>query len=833
MLLLLTLTIATLLVGVSAANAQELPKRSTHPYLGVNPNPTSVGQTVYLHVGIAQPTQTASEGWENLKVEIIRPDNSTEHITNIRTDSTGGTACFYTPTMPGTYRLRTIFPEQVYRNVIYLASASDWVELVVQSEPLPFYPSLGLPTEYWTRPIDDQLREWYSIAGSWLAIPANLYAPYNDGPESPHILWAKPITTGGLIGGEYEEHSFEMGDAYEGKWVNPIILAGKLYYRDHSEVESWQQVVCVDLHTGEEMWRKTFLDNRTIARGQILYWDAINLHGAYDYLWVTIGTTWLAFDAWTGELVYNMTNVPSGTIVYGPKGEILIYTINLARGFMLLWNSTNIPALWMGTTEFGMGSWRPHGKTVNATGSTGTLDYPANMTVPLGLNGYMWNKTIPTGLLGSVRAVWTGDRVVGSFVNQTLVNVWALSLKPGQEGTLLFNKNWNPPANWLQDNLSVTWMAQDQYSKVGVVSIKETRQHFGFSLETGDCLWGPTQSEHYMNMYGLQPGGPVWAYSTCLIAEGKLFSTGFSGIVYCYDAKTGKLLWTYEAKDPYAASEMFKREAGGSTWPLRIMFVTDGKIYLGTFEHSPDNPMARGAPFICLDVETGEEIWRADGFFRQTNRGGTAIIGDSIIATQDTYDQRVYAIGRGPSTTTVTATPEVVANGQSILIKGTVMDVSPGTKDSRIALRFPNGVPAVADENMSEWMLYVYKQFPRPANVKGVWVTFDVIGPDGKWEHVGGTTTDDSGMFSIPWKPPKEGLWTIVITFPGSKSYYPSYARTSILVEPAPPTPETPQMPEIPTIPDYTLIFAAIIALVIIAILIGAYSIYDHRKLKK
>jgi hypothetical protein len=78
------------------------------------------------------------------------------------------------------------------------------------------------------------------------------------------------------------------------------------------------------------------------------------------------------------------------------------------------------------------------------------------------------------------------------------------------------------------------------------------------------------------------------------------------------------------------------------------------------------------------------------------------------------------------------------------------MDVSPGTRDSGIAMRFPNGVPVVADENMSEWMLYVYKQFSRPANVKGVWVTFDVIGHDGKWEHVGGTTTDYSGMFTSP-----------------------------------------------------------------------------------
>jgi hypothetical protein len=235
------------------------------------------------------------------------------------------------------------------------------------------------------------------------------------------------------------------------------------------------------------------------------------------------------------------------------------------------------------------------------------------------------------------------------------------------------------------------------------------------------------------------------------IAYGKLFNVlRFAGRVECYDVKTGKLLWTYEAEDPYSSSEAWQKEFGGEMWPIRILFITDGKIYIGHSEHSPNSPLPRGAPFICLDVETGEEIFRVNGLLRQIDWGGRAVIGDSIIATMDTYDQRVYAIGKGPSTTTVSATPKVVANGQSIVIEGTVMDVSPGTRDSGIAMRFPNGVPVVADENMSEWMLYVYKQFSRPANVKGVWVTFDVIGHDGKWEHVGGTTTDYSGMFTSP-----------------------------------------------------------------------------------
>ena len=54
------------------------------------------------------------------------------------------------------------------------------------------------------------------------------------------------------------------------------------------------------------------------------------------------------------------------------------------------------------------------------------------------------------------------------------------------------------------------------------------------------------------------------------------------------------------------------------------------------------------------------------------------------------------------------------------MIKGTVTDISAGTKQDQQAARFPNGVPAVSDESQSAWMEYVYMQKPRPTNVTGV-----------------------------------------------------------------------------------------------------------------
>ena len=828
LLLLLTLMMATLMIRFSAVNAQA--RKATFPYIGAIPNPVQVNTEVLFHVGITDPLTTAADGWENLTIEIVRPDNKTEYIRNIRTDSTGGTGRVYIPTLVGTYRVRTIFPEQVYRGVTYLASVSDWLELIVQEEPLPIYPGVQLPSEYWTRPIDSQAREWYTIAGSWHYTPDNLYAPYNDGPETAHILWTKPFTLGGLVGGDIGLETsinqgpvgMETGDAYEGKWSSPLVLMGRVYYQAgaYDRPRLWY---CVDLHTGETLWAKTFLDNQSIAFGQLYYWQSYNYMGTFAYLWVTVGTTWTAFDAYTGEWRAEITNVPSGTTLRDKNDGLYRLQVSLTGGWMALWNLSALISM-EGSfgSAFSLRQYNASDGTYRSLLTNGTLGTPVTTGASARVNrSWSWNVTIPTGLPGGTLKMFYGDRVIGGLANTTRVILWGLSLKEGEVGKLLFTNTWNAPAFWYEGNVTVSgfgggWIAWSQQDKVGVLYVKETRENYAFSLENGQFLW-KTEPEHYLNAIEDTKAGARG------IAYGKLYCASVDGIVYCYDVKTGKRLWTYEAYDPY------NEQLWSNNWWMRLLFITDGKIYVGHYEHSANQPLPRGAPFICLDAETGEEIFRVNGLFRQSRWGGRAIIGDSIIVTQDTYDQRVYAIGKGPSATTVTAPDTGITLGSSIVIRGTVMDVSPGTRDSGIAMRFPNGVPAVADENMSEWMLYVYKQFPRPANVEGVWVTFDVIGPDGKWEHVGGTTTDDSGMFSIPWKPPKEGLWTIVITFPGSKSYYPSYARTSILVEPAPPPIEIPEAPQ-PI--DYTPVLTGLTIAVIIAIVIGIVNLYALRKRK-
>jgi outer membrane protein assembly factor BamB len=858
------------LFALPATTAQGTEKM--YPFINAVPNPVGVDQETLLHVGVKHPLTNTNEGWTGLSVTITRPDGVVETLSDIRTDSTGSTGRTYRPTMAGNYTLVTHFPQQTLpttttrpfitpAGTTMLAADSDPLTLVVQEEPLQYYPAAPLPTEYWTRPIDVQLRSWSAIAGNWL--DANARNPQyvrgnDDAPETAHILWTKEqVNTGGLVGemtgpvGAADEsqardiYGFEMGDAYEGKWNNRIIMGGKLYYNIYAGVEAYKEIVCVDLHTGEEIWSRVLLNNLTISRGQLMTWVTYDNQGIWDYLWATgnaaslsmlnfnytalnvtasqLGTIWCAFNPVNGDFIYALYGIPSGTQVDGPNGEILIYNVDLTRGYMTMWNSTNIPSLYQSQQypSQGWGQWKaPTGRIVNATGLAGCYDTsvppkPLNVTYN-GLNGYQWNVSIASvtpgtrAFWGSVRAIYPQKKIVGSIISATSVTHWGISLEPGKEGQTLFNKTETAPAAWSTGNLTMAYQSTSE--DVFLYWAIQTTKYYAWNAKDGSYLWETPISEKYLNFYGWTEYGerPV------IMAYGKLLSTGVSGTVYCYDLTDGSLSWTYDAVDPYT------EVLWNNNWWQFALFVTDGKFYCGHTEHSANQPMPRSAPFLCLNVTTGEVIWRANGLFRQTLWGGMAIIGDSIIATQDTYDTRVYAIGKGPSATTVSAGPKVSVEGSSVLVEGMVTDISPGTQTYAKTARFPNGVPAVADENQSDWMLYVYKQFARPADAVGVEVVLSVLDPNNNCYEIGRATSDASGFYSCAFTPEVPGKYTIYASFAGSKAYYGSSAETAINVDSAPAATPAPTPTPAPMTDTYIMGFGIgmIIAIIVVGLLL-------------
>jgi outer membrane protein assembly factor BamB len=580
-----------------------------------------------------------------------------------------------------------------------------------------------------------------------------------------------------------------------------------------------------------------------------MYWQTYDFMGVYDYLWCTgnsgslamiganitsPGTIWCAFDPFTGDYVWTLYGIPSGTTVMSTQGHILRYNVNLGTqsaqttGYIELWNATNIPALYSSRVfqSMGWGQWKAMGRTINATGDIGVTFQGAAFTppfLPLGLNGYVWNVTIPKGLPGSVRRVFAQDRIIGASISTTTgVTVWGININETSEdydiGEVMFNENWPAPDAWVEGNQSIEWMAASNIpgSMFAVLFSKETCENYAFSTETGKYMWGPSEPQMYLDSLEDTKSGARG------IAYGNLYCASVSGITYCYNGTTGEMTWKYEAEDPYTEF------LWSNNWWARLLFIADGKVYVGEYEHSVNQPQPRGAPFYCLDAATGEVVWRINGAFRSTRWGGRAIIGDSIIATMDTYDQRVYAIGKGPSALTVTAGPEVSVEGSSVVVKGMVTDISPGTKDSRLTMRFPSGVPAVAAENMSDWMLYVYKQFPKPADVIGVEVVVSVLDPNGNSYEVGRATSDATGFYHCSFTPPVPGEYTVYAAFAGSKAYWPSSAETAITVDSAPAETPPPTPTPAPMTDMYVTGFG--IGILVAIIVIGLVIILVLRK---
>jgi len=616
----LSITATAIFTASPFANAHTPPwSIPTYAYIDGSPNPVGIGQKISLvfWIDAIPPTAAGSAGdrWINLKVEVTEPNGATQTLGPFTSDSVGGSYASFTPDQVGNYTFKFIFPGQVatgstgtgingtmtsaFINDYYQPSNST-TTITVQQEELPSPKTYPMPKEYWTRPIEGQNSDWYTISSNYLSTPQIVGRVQKDGtaPNSSHILWTKPLSNGGIVGGTNtgtNGMTYYEGTAYEQKFTNSIIMNGKLYYDlPRSDVGTGSGYVCIDLHTGEQL----YWQNMTMPSfGQLYDYESFNQHGviANGYLWSTSGTTWNAYDPINGNWLFTLTDVPTGTAAYGPNGEILRYVVNGASKWLALWNNTAAQALTgaTSTTDFtstSFNQWRPVGKTVNASQS-----YSWNLTIPQLMSGATILNVFPQDILLGRNG--TLPTVSSSWTPYTL---WAISLKPESLGQMLWMKIYDPPAG----NLSRSIRQVDPLTRVFVKYDQQVMQYTGYSLDTGNYLWGPTPSEAPLDFYALTTG--AFGVGASAVAYGNLYSTGYSGIVYCYSLTNGSLLWTYKASSGLSTPS--------GTYSLLMTAIADGKIYLQSYEHSANAPHWQDSKMRCINATTGKEVWTIYGW---------------------------------------------------------------------------------------------------------------------------------------------------------------------------------------------------------------------------
>lgn len=98
--------------GIQFGDAQVPEEMKTFPVIDAIPNPVAVGEDCLIRAGILQPLNSHEYGWKDITVTVVRPDNTTETLGPITSDSTGVSFVNYVPDQVGIYKLTTNFPEQ-------------------------------------------------------------------------------------------------------------------------------------------------------------------------------------------------------------------------------------------------------------------------------------------------------------------------------------------------------------------------------------------------------------------------------------------------------------------------------------------------------------------------------------------------------------------------------------------------------------------------------------------------------------------------------------------------------------------------------------------------
>jgi hypothetical protein len=800
-------------------------------YVSFRPRTIGLLQELLVN-GWCSPSPSTDRAFQDFKFTITKPDGTTEDFTMDSEPDTGAAWFTYIPDQVGTYKIKmdspgTYFPVGMYYYGVittngsgtiftgdswYPPSSTPTYELVVQQDFVASWPPAAIPTDYWERPVRVQNREWLKITGDfpWFGpalsisdladFPADTshywnnkqdFTPYVQAPNSAHIAWKRLGSLSGITGagryaesgaGGYYEYPVPFRSGTTSPTALPCIIAGRGYQTNTKMIDGTptQVLECYDIRTGELYWDAVYPDfnipSATSSFGQWIWAGGIEYSGGNPTLVYITGGQLLKINPFTGALSnYSLTVGEIGSTVTTPVTSGTYYM----NGYVLSIQN-------LGGGNYRLINWTTLGSSTNfASRIQSNISWPmsslgAGQDFELGVaiqSGTGWPNQ-PTGTLPGV-------------------NMFAVSFKTGD---ILWNKTF--------ENL-VTYATVSSLADHGKFAFLTDHGTFqAYDLLSGNLVWESERMDVPWDAAGFG------AYDTTS-AYGMFFRAAYSGI-YAFSWDDGKILWKYEAptnpfETPYTGRE---NETVNSFNGVAI--AADGKLYSINTEHTPTQPITRGWQLHCINITTGEGIWKI------MVQGSVDAVADGYLSVSNSYDGYQYVFGKGKSATTVTAPDTVIPLGSGAVIKGAVMDMSPAS---------PN-TPCVSKDSMTTQMQYLHCQAPidgiyHNETITGVPVSLTALGSDGTFIDIGTTTTDGyGGTFGMAWTPPKQDTYTITAAFAGDDSYGSSLATTTVSVGPAP---AEINIPEAPTPVDNTMLLYGILAAVIVAIILALVALFWKR----
>jgi hypothetical protein len=842
----------------------------TYSNITIGPNPVGVNQEVTINLFNAVPT-LSSESYIGMTVKVTDPSGQTRTLGPYDSDTTGGTFDTFTPDRVGIWEFQMFYPGQTLSGgQIQLPGQSEVFQLTVQEDPVgrENYPTPPGPENYWETPVNAMnAGTWYEHMGEWWGLSGitfeqtgsnynnGNYNPYTDSVYSGHILWTKPWGAGGVAGGESGNDQitghFWTTRQYQPQYA-PIILEGIMYsvlWTTSQRSAAHNGIIATDLFNGETLW--TIDTDEELRVGWSPTWHNLNEYGTLGPYLITTGThegvtssgtAYHIYDATTGKYMASIVNGQSLTLVIDDDRDLVGFyqQVSGSERNLVRWDMTECvgmttngePAFGWGLTQGsqyqfsnGIVFSEPMANFADIDGVTDAslLSGGGFMGQSFTISGVTNDEVVFTGgyTLGQgVGGETNGWLTVATMDKNTGEQLWARNITYAESETFLpFTRT----EIGMQDGL---WINANMENFI--VEAWDTRT--GVKAWTSELTGDNGAEPHYFDAFNLR-----WSPGP----EGASFFRGYGGDIWCIEHADGNVRWytnTTKLVGPPGAESPYNVWL---LWVFECDCITNNVAYF-PIGHEYNPPLFPGAQMLAVNVTDGSLVWSELGMYIRS----TSCAYD-ILLSLNAYDNQIYAWGKGASAMSVAASPKVTVNGGSVIIEGSVTDISAGTNRDDVAANFPNGVPCVSDASMSKWMEYVYMQQAKPTEVEGVEVFIKIQDPNGDW-YSATVTTDENGMFSHMWTPSIDGEYKVTAMFEGSNSYWPSEAVTTFGIDEAAAGVDVPsaqeiadvtvnQMPAYPTIPEipaYLTIDLIILIIAVVGVVIGLVVYMILRKQK-